>query len=225
MTPNPTGQVSATLTPHGEPNLTSIQTGSTGPRPAAPHRYIELSDGTLFWPELETVFNPVTIAHSGAMACRFGGQCKDFYSVSQHGVLVSHIMDEFGGNPFEGLLHDASESFMLDMPTPIKRMLPDYMKLEKDLLRRIRLWAGLPEFKTPECEFADKMAMYMEAVNLISSQGATLDDPKGIRAIALDHRAKYVPYLTPYTWQSAKELWLYHYHRAGEVWKNYKAAA
>lgn len=179
----------------------------------------------MFYLETETEFNPVTLAHSGAMACRFGGQCKDFYSVDQHGVLVSHIMDEFGGNPFEGLMHDTSESFMFDMPTPIKRMLPDYTKLEKDLLRRIRLWAGLTPEKTPECEFADKLAMYMEAVDLIPSQGATLDDPKGLRAIALEHRPKYLPYLVPYTWQSAKSWWLYHYNRPGMVWKNYKAAA
>jgi len=188
----------------------------------SPHRYIELSNGDIFYPETETYFNPVTIAHSGALTCRFGGQCKDFYSVAQHEVLVSHIMDEFGGDPFEGLLHDASESFMLDMPTPIKRMLPDYSKLEKDLCRRIRIWAGLPPEKTTECEFADKLALFMEGYDLIPHRGESFDNPDGLREIALEHRRKFLPYLVPSTWQSARDTWLLHYHQPKMVWRNFK---
>lgn len=184
----------------------------------APHRYIELSDGSVFYPETETSFNPVTIAHSGALTCRFGGQCKDFYSVAQHGVLVSHIMDYCGGDPFEGLMHDASESFVLDMPTPIKRMLPDYSRLEKDLCGRIRVWAGLPAAKSLDCEFADKLALFMEGYNLLPHRGTTFDDPNGLRKHALQIREQFIPWLTPYTWQSAKEMWLYHFSE--RPWKN-----
>jgi hypothetical protein len=194
------------------------------PSAPEPHKYIELSDGSVFYPETETTFNPVTIAHSGALTCRFGGQCRDFYSVAQHAVLVSHIMDYNGGNPFEGLMHDASESFVLDMPTPIKKMLPDYTKLEKDLCGRIRVWAGLPFEKSKDCELADKLALFMEGYDLLPHRGTTFDDPTGLRKIALSQREKFLLLLAPLDWRAAKENWLYHFNRPMTVWKNFKVA-
>jgi len=60
------------------------------------------------------------IARSLARICRFLGHVDvDFYSVAQHSVLVSQLVPP--QDAFWGLLHDASEAYLCDLPRPIKR--------------------------------------------------------------------------------------------------------
>ncbi|WP_298220860.1 hypothetical protein [Flavobacterium sp.] len=71
------------------------------------------------------------IAHGLSFMPRFGGQLDEFLSVAQHSVYA-YMMAE-PQNKLAALLHDASEAYMLDMPSPYKKLLPDYQAIEKRL--------------------------------------------------------------------------------------------
>jgi hypothetical protein len=80
----------------------------------------------------------VDIAHALSNMCRFNGHVRQFYSVAEHCCHVYDILPE----PLKlcGLLHDASEAYLCDVPRPVKRSagfaLP-YAKAENALMRVI----------------------------------------------------------------------------------------
>lgn len=83
------------------------------------------------------------IAHALANTCRFGGHVATFYSVAQHCVLASHIVPE--ADALWALLHDASEAYLVDIPTPLKctKALDGYMAVEALMQRTIFQTFGL----------------------------------------------------------------------------------
>lgn len=73
----------------------------------------------------------IDVAHGLAMTCRYGGQCNQFYSVAEHCVLVSEIVERHarnaGHHPDEvrrlaqlALMHDSAEAYIGDMIRPLK---------------------------------------------------------------------------------------------------------
>lgn len=87
------------------------------------------------------------IARALSMQCRWGGHVNEFYSVAQHCVSVSHHCE---GHALEGLLHDAAEAYLVDVPTPIKRNLNVYYKIEEKLLEVIGEKFGVNLVDLPE---------------------------------------------------------------------------
>jgi 5'-deoxynucleotidase YfbR-like HD superfamily hydrolase len=124
--------------------------------------------------------DPIDIARSLSNLCRFGGQVPEFYSVAQHSLFVAKIaLDEcirsnkYIPNPeierliFKlGLLHDASESYLCDIPTPFKRLMPEYYKVEQRVMKTIYTRFGIPDsFINSHYKFiekADKEALAFE---------------------------------------------------------------
>jgi len=114
------------------------------------------------------------IAHGLSNVCRFAGQCPQFYSVAQHSVMVAYILEELYGihDPevlLQGLFHDASEAFLGDMTTPLKKLIPEYMVIEArvqaDLMRRF----GLPSSLHRIVSLADLSALRMEKEQLLKN--------------------------------------------------------
>ena len=107
------------------------------------------------------------IARALANQCRFGGHSRVFYSVAQHSVIVSQLVEERGGDVedvFAALMHDASEAYLGDMPHPLKHRSPlgaAFKEAEDHLERSIRdRFAIKPD--VPEIKRADRALLATE---------------------------------------------------------------
>ena len=80
------------------------------------------------------------IAHALSLLCRGNGHVKTFWSVGQHCICCAKEATARGATArvvLACLLHDASECYMSDVPTPFKKKLPEYEIQEDRLLRMI----------------------------------------------------------------------------------------
>ena len=84
------------------------------------------------------------VAQGTARQYRFNGLTVKPYTVAQHSVIVSRLCVTPLAQLY-GLLHDASEAYLHDIPTPIKSELPDYKTLE-DKWMKVIIQALAPEF-------------------------------------------------------------------------------
>lgn len=73
---------------------------------------------------------------------RFGGHSKYFYTVAQHSCMVADRLRP--GLKLAGLLHDAAEAYLHDIPSPIKQHMPYYEEAEERLM-----YAVLRRFDIP----------------------------------------------------------------------------
>lgn len=107
------------------------------------------------------------IAHALSHLCRYTGHVREFYSVAQHSWIVSHIVpQEFA---LHGLLHDASEAYLGDVSSPLKRLLPDYRGIEEMVQAAIYCRFGLDPAEPQEVRRADRIALVTEKRDLMSS--------------------------------------------------------
>lgn len=100
------------------------------------------------------------IAIALSRECRFTGQSQKFYSVAQHSVECSYIVPE--QFKFEALLHDAVEAYCKDIPSPLKKLLPDYKKIENNIDSVIRKKFNLPLTISVEVRRADLIMLATE---------------------------------------------------------------
>lgn len=83
------------------------------------------------------------IAWALSNQCRFSGHTKRHYSVAEHSFHVSHHVPK--QYALDGLLHDATEAYLVDIPKPIKQYLKGYAEMEKNLHRAIAVKFGVEE--------------------------------------------------------------------------------
>jgi 5'-deoxynucleotidase YfbR-like HD superfamily hydrolase len=102
------------------------------------------------------------IAHALSNQCRFAGHTKRFYSVAQHCVQVTWNLEP--ELKIYGLLHDASEAYLIDLPTPIKQRLPEYDWAERRAMLSVAKAFNIESllFNHSRVKLADRMALEAE---------------------------------------------------------------
>jgi hypothetical protein len=104
--------------------------------------------------------NPLDIAHALSMLCRYGGHISRFMSVAEHCVLMSEAVAP--ENALAALLHDAAEAYLVDVPRPLKNILPEYRAIEAKVEGVIAERFGLTLPFSPEVKEADNRILLTE---------------------------------------------------------------
>jgi 5'-deoxynucleotidase YfbR-like HD superfamily hydrolase len=138
------------------------------------HAYIQTYTGIkidLLDPKVEDIVLE-DIAHALSMQCRFSGHCKSFYSVAQHSVFVSKLCNK--SDALHGLLHDASEAYLVDIPKPLKYCgeFDVYLRFEKKMMQVIYQKFGLAEQEPESVLMADRIMLMTEARDLATKFNA-----------------------------------------------------
>lgn len=123
------------------------------------------------WNIRPTDIEIVDIIHALPLICRFNGHCNEFYSVAQHSVLVASLLFERHNYDWAnaearaavqwGLLHDALEIYVSDVPGPLRQRL-GVDELETRIQRAVACRFALPYPPPESLALADKTALAIE---------------------------------------------------------------
>lgn len=130
--------------------------------------WCQTATGIAFWPldpRVEEVCDE-DIAHALSMQCRFGGHCSTFYSIAEHSVRLSLIVPP--EDALAGLLHDAAEAYLADLPRPVKLSMPEYSRIERRVAHVIGRRYGIDLVLLPESvKAADNIMLATEKRDLM----------------------------------------------------------
>lgn len=126
---------------------------------------------------LDSTINIFDIAVSLSRIPRWGGRVTadlTAYSVAQHSVMVSRLCRP--ENALLGLLHDATEAYLGDIISPMKKLLPAYIEMEEKWAAAISAKLGLMDLGfhdnalgvlPPDVKVADLIALEVERHDLL----------------------------------------------------------
>lgn len=119
------------------------------------------------------------IAHSLARQCRFAGHVTcSHYSVAEHSVRVSWFIPTLVEDPLAwrelalvGLLHDATEAYVVDVPRPLKQALGLlYSDIEGRVAQAVGRRFGVTLDPLPkQIKFADEVLLATEARDVMAA--------------------------------------------------------
>lgn len=131
--------------------------------------WIQTFSGLKFWPldPRPSEILIVDVAHALSLLCRFNGHIRKFYSVAQHSVLVSHRVPP--EDALWGLLHDASEAYIADVTSPVKRSheMSPYRDVERRIMATTCEAFGLPMVQPASVSEADVRMLVTERRDLL----------------------------------------------------------
>lgn len=144
-------------------------------------RYVDLAH-----PDPASI-DPEDIAHGLAAVCRFSGQTRTFYSVAEHSLLVASLVPR--PVRLRALLHDATEAYLQDLPSPVKALVPGYVEVEMRVWVAVATRFGLPvhdPLADPLIKQADLVAARVEMRDLFDRYPIPANLPDAPDAIMID---------------------------------------
>jgi hypothetical protein len=152
-----------------------------------------------FAPDVEKI-DIRDIAHALALTNRWRGHTRVAMSVAEHSVRVSMICP--ARDALWGLLHDASEAYLGDIPRPIKSEADKAAEavMQVAIAERFGLTLPIPA----SVHRADTVLLHTEARDLF---------PRPIQDEWRDERLAQPGRLNPLTWQAAEAWFLERYRR------------
>ena len=122
------------------------------------------------------------IAVSLSRTARFNGHTKEFYSVAQHCVLVSKIVESTHPElALAALLHDAAEAYVGDLISPIKRQVLKFACIEGRVAQAIGGRFGVSlEPVSSAVKHADLQALACEASQYMGVEDLSDWYPEGL---------------------------------------------
>ena len=136
--------------------------------------WIQTYSGLMFYPQKPSTESICIedIAHALSNTARYNGHTKEFYSVAQHSVLVSQLVNE--GLAFAGLLHDASEAYIADIARPVKRMIRNYKEIEGLIQEAVgrKFNVSMNQFNDQNLKEVDGRLLETERLQLMSKEPA-----------------------------------------------------
>lgn len=131
--------------------------------------WLQTIDGRQFWPldPRPEEIDIRVIAHALSMQCRYGGHVQHFYSVAEHCVHIARAVPP--ADRLWGLLHDASEAYLVDVPRPVKRALDTYQAIERRLMHAVCQRFGLPDRMPLSVAGADHRILLTERAALMAA--------------------------------------------------------
>lgn len=140
------------------------------------------------------------IAYSLGKICRFNGHTTRFYSVAEHCIHVSLYTSE--ENALWGLLHDATEAYLIDMPRPLRPVLNGYKQIEERLCRCIAVKFDLPWPMPEEIKEIDTRILHDESNQVMSKKPKAwpqlIYPPLGIEIVGMEHQEATAKFLERY---------------------------
>lgn len=122
------------LTADGQVPKSRINISSSEPYNPPSNDWMQTYTGRAFYPlKMErNDINRFDIAHALSMQCRYNGHTSRFYSVAEHSVLMSYAVPE--EDALWALLHDAPEAYIGDMIRPLKKHIPEFRKIDEQIM-------------------------------------------------------------------------------------------
>lgn len=117
------------------------------------------------------------IAWSLSNQMRYAGHTVEQYSVADHSIYMAKYFVKQGQHraALHALLHDATEAYISDIPSPVKKLIPEIREFENKIYKVIADKFDLDAHLPKEVELMDKAMIKLEIRQFFDRKSLIID--------------------------------------------------